>query len=367
MSEAVVHVVVAGEVGGAERMLVDLAQRASRPHSIALITPSDRLRSLFEASGIPVDDRGPRSEGPIRYLRSTFGRSDAAWLVSVLRKRDARIVHLHTFASQVLGTRAARSVGARIVRTEHSTRVYEDPSCWPFSRWSLVRADAAVAISQHVRDVALARAPWAASKMVVVPNGVDVNRFEPIGLADGSRPVRFVAVGRLEPRKGLDLAIEALARTPHAELRIVGDGELRDALEARARRLGVARRVTFTGYQTDVRGAIRDAHAILSSARREGLGIALLEAMAMGRPAVALPAGGIPEFVDQDTGWLARDMSVGALVDAMSEAVAAGPAEMTRRGARAREVVCARFSLDAMRRSYEGIYPRVLELSAGDR
>jgi glycosyltransferase involved in cell wall biosynthesis len=268
-------------------------------------------------------------------------------------------VHLHTFGSQVVGTRAARRVGAGVVRTEHSTRVYDDPSCWPFSRWSLARADVAVCISEHVREVALAKAPWARAKLRVVPNGVDLARFTraPSPELAGGERVRFVAVGRLEPRKGLDLALEALADVPRAELVVVGEGEERGRLEALAARLGLGGRVRFAGFSRDVREHIAGAHLALSSARAEGLGIALIEAMAMGRAIVALPTGGVPELVrDGDTGWLAHGGGSAALARAMRDAVEAGPAEIGRRGARALELARARYSVGAMRTAYERIY-----------
>lgn len=355
---SVLHVVVAGEVGGAERMLVDLARApTSRPHAVALVTPSDRLRALFRDAGLDLEDRGPSREGPLTYLARSLGPADVAWLASILERRRAAIVHLHTFASQVVGTRAAMRVGARVLRTEHSTRVYDDPSCWPFSRWSLRRADAAVCISEHVRRVALARAPWAAPKLSVIPNGVDVDRFAPAPMPDPAAPrVRFVALGRLEPRKGVDLALRALARVPEAELEIVGDGESREALVALARSLGVSDRARFSGWAEDVRPAVARAHAALSSARAEGLGIALLEAMAMERPVVALPTGGVPEIVtDGVTGFLAHGRDEEALARAMAEACARRE-ELARRGARARALVSESFSVSAMRAAYERAY-----------
>ncbi|HVH45288.1 MAG TPA: glycosyltransferase, partial [Labilithrix sp.] len=100
---SVVHVVAAGEVGGAERMLVDLAREAAdttRAHSVALLTPNDALRRLFRDAGLTIDDRGPAREGPLSYLARTLGPSDVRWLTGVLERRGAAIVHLHTFASQ---------------------------------------------------------------------------------------------------------------------------------------------------------------------------------------------------------------------------------------------------------------------------
>ncbi len=357
----VVHVVAAGEIGGAERMLVDLASRATRAHVVALFTPSEALRELFLRAGLDVVDRGPVREGPLPYLRSTLGGHDVGWLTNVLARRDARIVHLHTFASQVLGTRAALRAGARIVRTEHSTRVYDDPSCWPFSRWSLRRSDAVVCISKHVHDVAAAKAKalLAPAKTTVVHNGIDTDRFVPAEPNRDDGPVRFLALGRLDRRKGLDVALEALAKVPRATLDVVGDGEERGALEALAARLGVRDRVVFAGHADDVRPAITRAHVALSSARQEGLGIALLEAMAMGRPVVALPTGGVPEIVvDGETGWLAAGSSPAALAHAM-QAASQDVDERRRRGQASRDRVVGSFSLASMRAEYERIYEKL--------
>ena len=368
----VVHVVAAGEIGGAERMLVDLASASAttkRPHSVALFTPSDALRALFRDAGLDVDDRGPVREGPLPYLASSLGPSDVRWLTSVLERRRATIVHLHTFASQVLGTRAARRANARVVRTEHSTRVYDDPSCWPFSRWSLTRADAVVFISEHVRKVARARAGSmldTGSKASFVYNGVDTTRFAPRPETDAANErqraerVRFIALGRLDRRKGLDRALDALVAVPEAELDIVGDGAERGALEALATSLGVRDRVRFAGHASDVRDAIAAADIALSSAREEGLGVALLEAMAMGRPVVALPTGGVPEIVrDGETGWLAATASSGELARAMRAAIDVPLEERRRRGAAARARVLETFSVDAMCAGYEAIYTRL--------
>jgi glycosyltransferase involved in cell wall biosynthesis len=358
----VVHVVVAGETGGAERMLVDLASRAAdtgAEHSVALFTPNEALRRMFREAGLRVHDRGTVREGPLPFLWRSLGPGDVAWLARVLREERADVAHLHTFASQVLGTRAARRAGARVLRTEHSTRVYDDPSCWPFSRWSLVRADAAVAVSEHVRAVALARAPWASEKMRVVRNGVDVQHFAPRNDPKAD-DFTFVIVGRLEPRKGVDQAIEALAGVPGARLDILGIGEQRAPLEAKARALGVADRVSFLGYVKDARPILARAHAALCSSRSEGLGIALLEAMAMGVPVVGFAVGGVPEIVaDGTTGLLCRPGDVRELSATMREAIGAR-AKLTEMGVAARSRVVDRFSAKAMAAGYGAVYAEVV-------
>ena len=169
-----------------------------------------------------------------------------------------------------------------------------------------------------------------------------------------SARIRLVALGRLDPRKGLELAIDAVERVPNVELEIVGEGDERARLEKRGRHLGD--RLRFAGYTSDVRGAIARADAVLSSAKEEGLGIALLEAMAMGRPVIAVPVGGIPEIVkDGETGWLASARTASALAEVIDQA-ARSTAELERRGQRARVRVLHDFTVHAMRAKYADLY-----------
>lgn len=353
----VLHVVSAGEVGGAERMLVDLARGdAGRyAHAIALYSASPRLTAFFAGSGVTLFDRGPAREDPLSFVVRSLGRGAVRGLAGLVRATGASAVHVHTHASQVLGTRAAQAAGVPLVRTEHSTRVYDDATAWPFSRWSLARAERVVCISEHVARVARARAPFAAGAIRVVYNGIDVTARRPAPMPPASARPRFALVGRLEPRKGVDVALRALAETPGAELSIVGDGPERSAIERLTSELGLRERVEFLGYVTDVDRVVAQCHAVLSASRKEGLGLALLEGMALGRPAIAVPVGGIPEFVSPATGWLAAEASVAALAAVMREAAAA-PGEVARRGAAARALVESRFSLEAMRRGYDDVY-----------
>ena len=365
MKRRVLHVVVAGEVGGAERMLADLVTHPGETgadHAIALFSPCETVHRFFAKlpPGVPVFDPGRTSEGALGTLWRTFAPRDAEWLAGCVRRSRASLVHLHTFGSHVVGVRAARAASVPVLRTEHSTRVYDDPSCWPFSRWSLVRTSVAVAVSRHVRARAIARAEALGEPMRVIHNGVDIDAFVPSAVPDDGRPFTFLCVGRLEPRKGIDLAIDAMRSVPGARLDVVGEGVEGPRLSKRVRELGLVSRVRFFGRVDDVRPFIASAHALVSSSREEGLGIANLEAMACARPVVALPTGGIPEIVsDGETGFLAAAKDAEALAARMRDVMRA--ADLPAIGHRARKFVEKNASSVAMRHAYGRIYE---ELSA---
>ena len=360
------HVVVAGEIGGAERMLIDLASRpdaSDASHSVALMTPNAALAELLREARLRVFDRGRVHENAAAYLWRSLGPADVAWLADVIRRDESTVVHLHTFASQVLGTRAAERTSARIVRTEHSTRVYTDPTCWPFSRWSLSRVHAVVAVSEHIRRVSLSKGRHAGHSVQVVRNGVDAVHFSPRAhhRQESDRPCRFLTLGRLEPRKGTDLAIDALALSGgSATLDVVGDGEQRAVLEGRAAARGLGARVRFHGFVPDPRDLIAECDAVVCSSREEGLGIALLEAMAMARPVVAFRVGGVPEIVEHGhTGLLSAQPTCTSLADAMRQALEDRP-RLAAMGHAARAFVEDACSIEAMCEGYRRVYEETL-------
>ena len=360
----VLHVVCAGEAAGAERLLLDLVMHAEltrASHAIALFTPSERVAEHFAGKGLRVFDRGRVRENPISYLWRSLGPTDTAWLENVIRETESNIVHLHTFASHVLGTRAALRTGARIVRTEHDTRHFVDPSCSPFTRWSLKHAHAIVGVASHVADyVAQQVAPYAADRITVVRNGVDTEHFAPVLQVRKPGPFTFVMACRLEPGKQVDVAIEAVARVPGVRLVIAGDGSQRKKLESKARAWRVADRVELRGFLADPRPAIAESDAALSASRHESFGLSVLEAMSMGKPVVAFAVGGIKELVQHGkTGLLARSLTASELAARMQEA-ADRPDRMRQMGARARDYAVRECAIGSMCGGYADVYEKLV-------
>jgi glycosyltransferase involved in cell wall biosynthesis len=365
----VVHVVVAGDIGGAERLLVDLASYpdASRAeHSIALMTPNRGLARLFTDAGLSVHDRGNVRENPLAYLWRSLGPSDTAWVEGVIREEGAAVAHLHTFASHVVGTRAARRAGVPVIRTEHHIAYFTDPSCAPFTRWSLRRVDASVAISEYVaRFVKETMGPIGAASYVV-RNGVDTAYFAPRPTErSDADPFTFVVACRLEAWKGVDLVVRAIALVDGARLVVVGDGAERARLEAMARDLGVADRVVFAGYVRDPREQIAAADVAVNSSKDEPLGLSILEALAMGKPVVAFSGGGVPEIVHHgETGWLVRERTVEALAEKLREA-ARDRGRAAAMGERGRRFAVGECDVRVMCEGYGRVYDAVTARADG--
>ncbi|MFO0676313.1 MAG: glycosyltransferase family 4 protein [Polyangiaceae bacterium] len=331
----ILHVVVAGEIGGAERLIADLVrvhagnadtEHGPVRHAVALFTPSDALRTFFarelDPIAVPVFDRGAVRENPAAYVWRSFGPLDLAWLAKTIRHVEANVVHLHTFASHVLGVRAARAVGVPTVRTEHHVMHYHDPSTSTFTRWAARRTTRIAAVSDYVRAHVARELPVVKDRLVTVRNGVDSARFADEPWVDsGADSVTFATVSRLTAWKRIDWILRAVSLAPRARLIVAGAGEERARLEALAHEVGVHRRVNFTGHVDDPGSVLASADVAVNASKDEPFGLAILEALAKGRPVVAFRGGGVPEFVRHgETGWLVENDSVEALAAAMRSA-----------------------------------------------
>jgi glycosyltransferase involved in cell wall biosynthesis len=176
----------------------------------------------------------------------------------------------------------------------------------------------------------------------VIPNPIDIAAIdaaarEPLAAA---RPF-IAAAGRLTRQKGFDLLIEAFARSRGAEgldLVILGEGPLREALEAQARALGVAERVRLLGFQANPWRWFARARLFVLSSRWEGFGNVVAEAMACGAPVVAADCdfGPREQIVHGQSGWLVPPGDAGALTGAL-DAVLGDEALARRLGEAGRE------------------------------
>lgn len=175
-------------------------------------------------------------------------------------------------------------------------------------RWAAGRAAASIGVSQALTD-AMGKMGMPASRLLMMPNGVDLKRFH-IQPQAAARAVMgwpagpmLLSVGNLVENKGHHVAIEALARLPGFRLVIAGEGPEREALVALASRIHVASRLQFLGQvdQDRLASCYSAADMLVLASSREGWPNVLLESMACGTPVVATRVGGIPEIVTSFT------------------------------------------------------------------
>ena len=237
-------------------------------------------------------------------------------------------------------------------------------------RWSGWLVDRVTAVSHAAAAAHLSARMAIAGKLVVLPNGVDVEAWRP------NAPVRtavrrelgldeeflWLAAGRLDPVKDYPTLLAAMASVPEpARLLIAGSGPLQDELLRLSAQLGLEQRVRFLGFEPDLRRWMRAADGFVLSSRCEGLPMGLLEAAACALPAVATDGPGTPEvLVHGQTGWLAPAGDCTALAESMTRMMQTAPEVRRAMGERARQLVIERFSLETILDRWEALYSDLL-------
>jgi colanic acid/amylovoran biosynthesis glycosyltransferase len=287
---------------------------------------------------------GRRSDRGI--LRHIAYVAEACVLLGWLR-RAGDIDHLHAHfgtnsAAVALFTRLLG--GPRYSFTVHGPEEFDHPVELSLPE-KIAHATAVIAVSDFGRSQLYRWIPYTEwPKVHVVRCGVDA-----AFLAAGPQPVvdnrRLLCVGRLSEQKGQLLILEALAGLAKQgigfEMVLAGDGPMRAVVEERVRDLALGASVRITGWVSndDVRKELLAARILLLPSFAEGLPVALMEALALGRPAISTYVAGIPELLqDRVNGWLIPAGSIEALTAAIKEALetpAAALAAMGRAGAAA--------------------------------
>jgi len=305
-------------IGGSERhllaLLPALAERGVEPVFVGLDDPAWDPSDFYGALAVPaIRLRAPRDLDPL-----LLGR--------VVRAAKADVVHTHLVHADLYGGLAAKLRGARLVSTKHN----DDPfRLGPFrhvERGLARLADRVVAITEALRRFTVERVGVPAAKVETIHYGLD-DLPEPWGenppdsVPAGGRVL--LAVARLTPQKGVDVAVRALAQLPgETVLVVLGEGPERATLESLARELGVERRVFLLGRVPDVAAWLRRSSALVHPARWEGFGLAVLEAMLAGLPVVASNVSSLPELVvDGETGLLVPPDDPAALASAVATAL----------------------------------------------
>ena len=359
-------------MGGMEEHVIQLASGlAERGTRTAVIcSPYESIRPMREqlaANGVNVHALPDRGRGPLGALRRF------ATLVQTLRTYKGCVLHLHFtgYRGGDLVVLAARLAGAsKIIRSVHLPPV---PPITRLDRAGISWRDRLLArvicVSRPTRQAHLDELGRDPSKCVVVHNGIDLRRFSPSIVGDGVRGELGLeadsplvgTVSRLgEERKGVnyfvDMAAEVAHTHPRARFLVVGDGHLRGQLEAQAIELGIDNSIIFTGERKDVARLLAAMDVFVIPSLYEACQYSLLEAMAMGKPVVATPAGVAPDVVlDHETGLLVPLADSASMARAVRELL--DDATLAANvGEQARELMASQFSVDVMVDNISRVY-----------
>jgi glycosyltransferase involved in cell wall biosynthesis len=349
---------------------------------------SERFRSLLvcgqegpnEGNLLDLADRHGISPLMVEELgREVSLRNDfvaVRRLYELMRRERPQIVHTHMAKAGTAGRLAARLAGVPIVLHTYHGHVFHSyfsaktTAAFLWIERVLARlSDRLIAVGDKQRSELIGYRLAPPRKIVSVPLGLEIEsmlraeddrgRFRSqLGLDPLDKLVGIVA--RLVPIKAhevfLEAAVEIRRRTPGTKFLIVGDGERRAELEARAQALNLTENVIFLGWRRDMRSIYSDLDVVVLTSLNEGSPVAIIEAMAAGRPVVSTDVGGVAEVVSNGrSGVLVPPRDPAAVAEAVT-ALLHDPDTAEQYGRRARADVYPKYSAGRLTADLQRLY-----------
>ncbi len=285
----------------------------------------------------------------------------------ILKKEGIDIIHAHSRVSQVAGALASRMTGIPMVTTCHGyfkKRLRAVVDTW---------GDKVIAISEAVYEHLKNDLGVEDKRIELVYSGIDIYKFsKEFSDADIAKTKKYLGqsgktvvgtIGRLSPVKGQKFFIQAMAevlkKRPDAGGLVVGSGPEAPSIKSLAMALGIDDRISFVDSVLDTREALSAMDIFVFPSVKEGLGIALLEALASARPCIASRTGGIEDIItDRENGILVDVGDSGAIAAAILELLSDENLRI-RMGENGRRLVQSRFTLDRMADDIVRVYKSV--------
>jgi glycosyltransferase involved in cell wall biosynthesis len=289
-------------IGGITSYLLTLGTgMKNRGHNVYIASSGGELLYRFIEKGIiyiPIPIRTKKEVSP-KVLWSAFKLS------CLLKEEHIDLLHSNSRTTQILGNLLNKTCGIPHVFTSHGffkNRFFRKLfPCWP---------DAVIAISEPVKEHLIEDFHIDQKNVFVIHNGIDTEKYQiqnqkskieikkELGLSDA---VVVGIVARLSDVKGHQYLIQAmpgvLKSTPQAQLLIVGEGKMKDELVKTVENLGIDKNVFFIPAVQDVRTVLSVMDLFVMPSLKEGLGLALMEAMASGLPVIGSNIGGIRSLI----------------------------------------------------------------------
>jgi glycosyltransferase involved in cell wall biosynthesis len=357
------------KVGGAQRLVAAYASNAAAHDITPLIISLHResapvITDAIRSAGIEIVTLPATSLFSVRRFRQ---------LVQLLEDRKIEIVQTHLIYSNILGSAAARVAGVPVIATLHSTHVRGG---WKSKQ--LKRVEDLVLRQFATRILAVGNMVEAANKtryggrkLDVIPNGIQMpgpvqpESREQLRRELGSNvsdPI-IITVGRFSQAKGYEDMIKAFSLLrDHGKkpvLLMVGSGNQAESIQAQVDSLNLHESVILAGERQDVPQLLAASDVFASSSHREGLPLAVLEAMMAGLPVVATSVGDIPNVVTEETGVIVPPHQPEQLAAAI-EKLLDDPEQRQLMGRAARQRAIHEYSVDAWMKRHVALYEELL-------
>ena len=360
----VLLLVVGFDVGGTEAHVLELASRLDRRSFDVLVCslkPVGCLGKELPSRGVRVVSLDGVGKFDLRVL-------SRLWRIIKLEQPD--VIQAFLFWANIAARLVAYlSKTIPVISSYHDEVVPEGRLNRAVDRLTLKWTKYLVCCSEAVRRSVEQRIGGEKEQFVVIPFGVETSRFggaatmsgAELGLQEGL-PVIGTICRLVEPKKGLRFLLQALvhlereAAQPVCQLLIVGEGPAEQTLRSLSEQLGIASRVVFSGMRRDIPRLLSLMDIFVLPSLYEGFGIAILEAMAAGKPVVATTVGGILEFVvSEESGLLVQPGNSVALAAAIQQLLAQ-PDRAKAMGRRGQEHARKHYSIESVVRRHEQLY-----------
>lgn len=362
----VLHVTTHFNIGGITNYIFSLAS-AMKADGVDFVVASSggNMEDVLKKRGVRhlyLDIKTKFEFGP-KVFRS------AKVLEDIIRNEKIDLIHAHTRVSQVAAFFACRRAGIPYVTTCHGyfkNRLFRRL----FDTWG----DKVVAISGPVKDHLEKDFHVKSGRIELIHTGVDMARFakaySPQEIQNIKRSLQLKdglvigTIGRLSPVKGQRFLIEAMinikAKLPDAQALIIGDGPEEKALKNLSGSLGIGSSVHFLNSQLDTHKFLSIMDVFVFPSVKEGLGMALLEALASAKPCIASDIGGIGDIIkNASTGILVPVGDTRAITKAVLE-VLRDKDSSNRLGLNGKKMIEEAFSLNKMALEMKALYGKVL-------
>lgn len=301
----VLQVITALDVGGAERVILELANglKAHKNIGVAYLLNQTKLKDQYVDLDISYFWLGVK-KGKVTSFAKAIKSLD-----KIINQYDVKIIHAHMFHSLILSL-AVKTIFHKNVRIVFTSHNFEGFS---FLRKIIIKS------TKKLRNVDIVfsqtQHPELLSKnFIVIPNGINI--VESPKRKHKKKPFTFITIGRLEEQKNHKLLIEAFSKISDTDshLWIVGDGVLRNELIGLIKKKNLESRVKLLGIRKNIHDLLNDSDCFVLSSLWEGMPMALLEAGISGIPIVTTNVGAISEVINSEYGYIGSIESISPMM-----------------------------------------------------